>query len=91
MVGQADSNPSERLEAFRRRKQADFQRPHYGSKPNREPQRGDAAGGPAWKNFEGERLDDYGVDEDLEFEEDEIPLSELIRRRRRDHLARPSD
>ncbi|OAL07296.1 palmitoyltransferase pfa4 [Phaeosphaeriaceae sp. SRC1lsM3a] len=38
-----------------------------------------------WRNSEGERLKDFGVDEDIEFydeQEDEIPLAELIRRRR---------
>lgn len=35
-----------------------------------------------WKNSEGERLRDFGVDEDTEFyDEDDIPLAELIRRR----------
>jgi palmitoyltransferase len=35
-----------------------------------------------WKNSEGERLRDFGVDEDAEFyDEDEIPLAELLRRR----------
>ncbi|UPX11799.1 Protein S-acyltransferase [Ascochyta rabiei] len=37
-----------------------------------------------WRNAEGERLQDFGVDEDVEFydeQEDEIPLSELIAKR----------
>ena len=37
-----------------------------------------------WRNSEGERLKDFGVDEDVEFydeQEDEIPLSELLARR----------
>jgi len=36
----------------------------------------------AWRNSEGERLGDYGVDEEIEFYEDEVPLAELIRRRK---------
>ncbi|TKA67635.1 hypothetical protein B0A49_07736 [Cryomyces minteri] len=37
----------------------------------------------AWRNSEGERLGDFGVDEDAEFyDEDDIPLAELIRRRK---------
>jgi palmitoyltransferase len=39
----------------------------------------------AWRNSEGERLGDFGVDEDVEFydeEEDDIPLSELLARRK---------
>jgi len=36
-----------------------------------------------WKNSEGERLRDFGVDEEIEFyDEDDVPLAELIRRRR---------
>ena len=37
----------------------------------------------AWKNSEGDRLDDFGVDEDVEFyDEDNIPLAQLLRQRR---------
>ncbi|KAF2750838.1 zf-DHHC-domain-containing protein [Sporormia fimetaria CBS 119925] len=38
----------------------------------------------AWRNSEGERLRDFGVDEDVEFydEEDDLPLSELLARRK---------
>ena len=36
-----------------------------------------------WRDSEGDRLDDFGVDEDIEcFNEDEIPIAELLRRRR---------
>jgi palmitoyltransferase len=44
----------------------------------------DGAGEEGWRNSEGERLKDFGVDEDVEFydeQEDEIPLAELIARR----------
>ena len=35
-----------------------------------------------WRNSEGERLDDFGVDEDVEFyDEDDIPLGELLKRK----------
>ena len=35
-----------------------------------------------WRNSEGDRLDDFGVDEHAElFDEDDIPLAELIRKR----------
>jgi palmitoyltransferase len=46
------------------------------------------SGEEGWKNSEGERLRDFGVDEDAEFyddEEDNIPLSELIARRKQGH------
>lgn len=37
----------------------------------------------AWRNAEGERLGDYGVDEDAEFyDEDNVPLATLIRQRK---------
>jgi palmitoyltransferase len=45
---------------------------------------GDAEGEAAWRNSEGERLKDFGVDEDVEFydeQDDDIPLSELMARR----------
>lgn len=36
----------------------------------------------SWRNSEGERLADYGVDEDVEFyDEDDLPLSEIIKRK----------
>ncbi len=44
----------------------------------------DGEGEEGWRNSEGERLKDFGVDEDIEFydeQEDEIPLSELLARR----------
>ncbi|KAG9555414.1 zf-DHHC-domain-containing protein, partial [Aureobasidium melanogenum] len=35
-----------------------------------------------WRNSEGERLNDFGVDEDVEFyDEDEVPLGELMKRK----------
>jgi palmitoyltransferase len=41
------------------------------------------SGEEGWTSPEGERLRDYGVDEDAEFyDQDDIPLSELLRRRR---------
>ena len=46
----------------------------------------------AWMNSEGERLQDFGVDEDAEFYdgEDEIPLSQLLLHKRQ-AAARSSD
>lgn len=44
----------------------------------------DGEGEEGWRNSEGERLKDFGVDEDIEFydeHEDEIPLAELMARR----------
>ena len=43
----------------------------------------EAGGEEAWRNSEGERLGDFGVDEDAEFyDEDEIPLARLIQKKR---------
>lgn len=36
----------------------------------------------AWRDSEGERLEDFGVDEEVDlYDEDDVPLAELIRRR----------
>lgn len=43
----------------------------------------DDAGEEGWRNKEGERLADFGVDEVAEFyDEDDLPLAELMRRRK---------
>lgn len=39
-------------------------------------------GEPGWTNAEGDRLRDYGVDEDAEDSDDDVPLGELLRRRK---------
>ena len=40
------------------------------------------SGEEGWRDGEGDRLDDFGVDEKVEFyDEDDIPLSELLRQR----------
>lgn len=40
-------------------------------------------GEPGWTNSEGDRLRDYGVDEDAEdSDDDDVPLGELLRRRK---------
>lgn len=41
-----------------------------------------ADGEPGWTNSEGDRLRDYGVDEDAEDEDEDVPLGELLRRRK---------
>ena len=43
---------------------------------------GSNSGEEGWRSPSGERLRDYGVDEDAEFyDEDNLPIAELIRRR----------
>jgi palmitoyltransferase len=80
----------EGIEAFKKRQQADYQRFERPGKEQDEDQEEDDESdveseddilGRAWRNSDGERLRDFGVDEDVEFEED-IPLGELIRRRK---------
>lgn len=45
--------------------------------------KGDDAGEEGWRNKEGERLADFGVDEVTDFyDEDDLPLSEIMRRRK---------
>lgn len=44
---------------------------------------GSSAGEEGWRNSEGERLGDFGVEEEVEFyDEDDVPLAELLRRRK---------
>lgn len=44
----------------------------------------DGEGEEAWRNSEGERLGDFGVDEDADFyDEDDVPLAQLIRMRQK--------
>lgn len=41
-----------------------------------------ADGEPGWTNSEGDRLRDFGVDEEAEDDDEDVPLGELLRRRR---------
>ena len=43
---------------------------------------GEGEGPVVWRNSEGERLADYGVDEDADGEDDDVPLAILMRRRK---------
>jgi palmitoyltransferase len=46
----------------------------------------DGAGEEGWRNKEGERLADFGVDEVADFyDEDDLPLAEIMRRRKAGH------
>jgi palmitoyltransferase len=84
------------VEAFRRRQAKDYER--WGNKEDVEEGGSDEGdeyeseyeegidGEEGWTNAEGDRLRDFGVDEDAELHpDDEIPLGELLRRRK----ARP--
>ena len=88
----------ERIQAFQQRQQEDYRRydEHDQAITRRTPFReryqsnrvaalrenGDK-GEEAWQNSEGERLKDFGLDEEAEFyDEDDIPLSRLLLRKR---------
>lgn len=96
----AESTPDERKKAFQARQAADWRRKNQliaeleevdydvidqdGSEYR---EAGD--GRPGWLNSDGERLRDYGVDEEAEAEDvddvtldEDVPLAELIRRRK---------
>lgn len=51
--------------------------------PTNTPPGSDESGEEGWKNAEGERLKDFGVDEEVEFyDEEDVPLAKLIERRK---------
>jgi palmitoyltransferase len=58
----------------------EYQQDDEGNQHEWQPSPGEGEEG--WRNSEGERLHDFGVDEDVEFyDEDDVPLGELMRRR----------
>ena len=86
----------ERLEAFRARQQADLDLVHSSTtrrrrfheryaideSKNANDHISNSSGEEAWRTSEGDRLKDFGVDEDAEFyDEDNIPLAQLFRRK----------
>ncbi|RDW87667.1 palmitoyltransferase PFA4 [Coleophoma crateriformis] len=89
----------EGIEAFKARQRKDYERfarlesdddGDYESESEYEYEEG-IDGQPGWTNSEGERLKDFGVDEDADFmlpvsaavdDDDDIPLGELLRRRK---------
>ena len=85
VYGEDMSTNESNLSAFRRRQQEDIKRYDQGATTLEQPQilhRKSSRKGEGWRNSEGDRLDDLGVDEDAEYyDEDEIPLTELLRRR----------
>ena len=49
---------------------------------------GSGAGEEGWRNSEGDRLRDFGVEEEIEFyDEDDVPLAKLLRRRKQAEVA----
>ncbi|MCJ1396970.1 Palmitoyltransferase [Xylographa trunciseda] len=61
------------------------------NKQDRSPNSTALEGEEAWRNSEGDRLNDFGVDEDVEFyDEDDIPLAELLSRRNAERSGLPT-
>lgn len=89
-------SPEEEMEAFKRRQKKDYER-FGGEAADEGEEEGDddeyeseyeegMDGEEGWTNSDGDRLRDFGVDEDAEIvADDDIPLGELLRRRK----ARP--
>lgn len=92
-------SPAEEREAFRRRQEEDFERRLKITTQHKVEREGDnyeddadeyeseyeegLDGEEGWTNADGERLRDFGVDEDAEVvADDDIPLGELLRRRK---------
>jgi palmitoyltransferase len=44
--------------------------------------RGEGEGEESWRDSEGQRLKDFGLDEEAEFYDDDVPLAQLIERRK---------
>ena len=93
--GDEESN-EEWQKAFRARQEEDLNRRQNNLQPHRrlpfhkryaddatddEAEEGaDSSGEEAWRNREGERLEDFGVEKDVEFyDEEEVPLGKLLR------------
>jgi len=86
--------PAEEMKAFRRRQQKDYERWDTKKGDDKEDDKEDESeeyeseyeegidGEEGWTNSEGDRLRDFGVDEEAEeMADDDIPLAELLRRR----------
>ncbi|KAH8169075.1 DHHC palmitoyltransferase domain-containing protein [Sarocladium implicatum] len=96
LTDEADATPDERKAAFLRRQQADLKRQKQLIAELEEVEDYDMLddddedmNGNDWTNTDGERLRDYGVDEDADEElaeeaaqDEDVPLAELIRRRK---------
>ena len=100
--GEGPALDVERVSAFRRRQQGDFDRLAHGSSGTILRRRMDSVSNgydslhgsqqpeidnagqdrEGWRGSDGDRLGDFGVDEDAEvLDEDNVPLAELIRKR----------
>ncbi|EFX04409.1 dhhc zinc finger membrane protein [Grosmannia clavigera kw1407] len=75
--------PEEELAAFKQRQAADFRRRQHGVVAKAVVEEEGMDGRPGWTNADGDRLRDYGVDEEVDGDEDDVPLSELLQRRKK--------
>ncbi|KAF3764605.1 zf-DHHC-domain-containing protein [Cryphonectria parasitica EP155] len=85
-------NPQEEVAVFRARQEMDLRRRRGESGVIAELNEGEEledldyeyveSDEPGWTNSEGDRLRDYGVDEDAEEDDEDVPLGELLRRRK---------
>lgn len=73
------AGPIQKRKVFHKRYASDFS---YRSDDDTIESEQSGSGEEGWQDSSGNRLKDYGVDEDVEFyDEDDIPLAELLRRR----------
>lgn len=75
---------TERIAAFQKRQAADHQRFKNRQAPELLRRSDRVSAGHVWRDSDGDRLDDLGVDESVGLDDEDIPLSEVIRRRK-DH------
>ena len=87
-----NSTIDQQIGAFRKRQQNDFKRFNVDSSeagrrlPDTQPRHDQhKLLGHEWRDADGERLDDFGVDEEVDFYEDDIPLREIMQRQRGTH------
>jgi palmitoyltransferase len=73
------NNEIQRRRPFHKRQKDDL---NSGSDGGESDDASEEDGEEGWRNSEGERLADFGVDESVEFYDDDVPLSELLRRKR---------
>lgn len=87
LVETPDYSDMKQLDAFRQRQAQDYlhKRTVYRSYPGETDelaeQKVSLGVNHSWKNAEGERLEDYGVDSEAERDADNVPLSQLLRSR----------
>ena len=89
MFSDTNSTIDQQIGAFRKRQQKDLKRFNVDSSEARRrlsntQTRHDQQKllGHEWRDADGERLDDFGVDDEVDFYEDDIPLREIMQRQK---------